>query len=233
MESVRDNVLRVRERITAAMERSGRTGQGVTIVAVTKTWGPEMVDALVEAGVGDIGENRVQEYLAKRERVTKPCRWHLVGHLQRNKATKVIGQFHCLQSLDSVRLAETLSRLGEERGVRTRALLQVNTSLEASKHGFPEAEATEAAAVIAGLPAIDLEGLMTIGPITMDPKETRGCFRRLRRLREQIGGALDRPLTELSMGMSGDFEAAVEEGATIVRLGTVLTGARDRPARAG
>jgi len=227
MSVVRDNVLRARDRVGAALERAGRGGEGVTIVGVTKTWDAAMVDALVEAGIEDVGENRVQEFVAKRDQVTHPCRWHLIGHLQRNKATKVIGQFHCVQSLDSIRLAETLSRLGQERGIHTRALLQVNTSREAAKHGFSADEAADAAAKIADLPAIDLEGLMTIGPVTMDPEETRRCFRRLHGLRGEIERSLGRPLAELSMGMSGDFEAALEEGATIVRLGTVLTGARD------
>lgn len=219
-------MLRVRARVDAALERSGRTGERVTIVGVTKTFGPDMVDALVEAGIDHVGENRVQEFLAKSEDVTRECRWHLVGHLQRNKATKVIGRFHCIQSLDSVRLAETLNRLGGERGVRTRVLLQVNTSGESAKHGFSVEAAAESASEISEMAHIDLDGLMTIGPTTMDPVDTRNCFRELRRLRERINGVVGHPVTELSMGMSGDFEAALEEGATIVRLGRVLTGER-------
>jgi pyridoxal phosphate enzyme (YggS family) len=222
MSSVRDNVLRVRERVDSALARAGRSGERVTVVGITKTFGPEMVEALVEAGVDDIGENRVQEFLTKYGEAARPCRWHLVGHLQRNKATKVIGKFHCIQSLDSVRLAETLDRLGRESGLRTRAFLQVNTSVEESKHGFPPDAAREMAVEI----DIDLDGLMTIGPVTMDPVETRKCFEQLYRLRDQINRFLDPPLTELSMGMSGDFEAAIEEGATVVRLGRILTGER-------
>jgi pyridoxal phosphate enzyme (YggS family) len=226
MTSIRDKVLRVQERVAAALSRAGRGGERVTIVGVTKTWGPEMVDALVEAGIEDVGENRIQEFLGKYERVSRACRWHLVGHLQKNKATKAVGRFHCVHSLDSVRIAEALSRLGTERGVSTRALLQVNTSREASKYGLPVDQAEEAAAAIADLPAIDLNGLMTIGPVSIEPTETRRCFRELYRLRERINRSLDEPLTELSMGMSADFEAAIEEGATIIRLGTVLTGPR-------
>lgn len=226
MSSVRDNVLRVQERLERALERAGRSGERVTIVAVTKTFGPDVVNAVIEAGIEDIGENRVQELLVKQEAVKRPCRWHLVGHLQRNKATKVAGTVHCIQSLDSIRLAETLDRLGRERGVRIRGFLQVNTSVEASKHGFGVDEAVDGAAEIAAMSSIDLNGLMTIGPVSMDPVVTRECFRRLRRLREEINRAVERPLTELSMGMSGDFEAAVEEGATVVRLGRVLTGER-------
>lgn len=226
MTSIRDNVLRVQERVADALDRAGRSGDRVTVVGVAKTWGPEMVDALVDAGIGDVGENRIQEFLGKCERVNRPCRWHMVGHLQRNKATKAIGRFHYIQSLDSVRLAEALSRLGDERGLSTRALLQVNTSREPSKYGLSAEEAEEAAATIAQLPAINLEGLMTIGPVSIDPSETRRCFQDLYRLRERINRSLEAPLRELSMGMSGDFEAAIEEGATIIRLGTVLTGPR-------
>jgi pyridoxal phosphate enzyme (YggS family) len=146
--------------------------------------------------------------------------------LQRNKATKVIGRFHLIQSLDSERLAASLDKLGAERGVRTAALLQVNTSGESSKHGFPLEEARDAALKIEQLANVEFEGLMTIGPTSMDPGATRECFRRLYRLRETINRDLGRPLAELSMGMSGDFETAVEEGATIVRLGRILTGER-------
>lgn len=226
MDSIRDNVMRAREQIAAALERSGRSGDNVTLVGVTKTWGADMVDALVEAGVEDVGENRIQEFLEKQGHVSHKCRWHMIGHLQSNKAVKAVGRFHCIQSLDSLRIAGTLDRLGRERGIATRALLQVNTSGESSKHGFTGDAAEEGAAQIAALGAIELEGLMTIGPVTMDPAGTRLCFRRLFGLRERIRRTTGLPLPELSMGMSGDFEMAIEEGATVVRLGTVLTGTR-------
>lgn len=223
---MRDNVLRVWDRIDAALARAGRSGERVTVVGITKTFGPDVVDALIEAGIEDIGENRVQEFLAKYGEVSRSCRWHLVGHLQRNKATKVIGMFHCVHSLDGLRLAETLDRLGRERGVRTRAFLQVNTSVEESKYGVPPEAAVELAAQIADLSHIDLDGLMTIGPVTMDPILTRKCFQELFRLREEVNRVVSPPLGELSMGMSGDFETAIEEGATVVRLGRILTGER-------
>jgi pyridoxal phosphate enzyme (YggS family) len=228
MDSIRDNVMRARERVAAALERAGRPDDHVTLVGVTKTWGADMVDALVEAGVEDVGENRIQEFLEKQGHVSRKCRWHMIGHLQRNKAVKAVGQFHCIQSFDSLRIAETLDRLGRERGVTTRALLQVNTSGESSKHGFAEESAEAGAAEIASLDAVDIEGLMTIGPVTMDPDETRRCFRRLFALRQKIRRSTGLALPELSMGMSGDFEMAIEEGATVVRLGTVLTGTRSR-----
>lgn len=228
MEKIRDNVLRVRERVQSTLERCGRAGDSVTIVGVTKTWGPEVVDALVQAGIGDIGENKIQEFLGKRDRVTNPCRWHLVGHLQRNKATKAIGAFSCIQSVDSVRIAGALDRLGAERGIRTPVFLQVNTSGEPNKHGFAADEAVERADELSALAHIEVSGLMTIGPVSMDPAETRACFRRLFELRERINRSTKCAPTHLSMGMTGDFEIAIEEGATVVRLGTILTGERSR-----
>ena len=226
MSTIQDNLKRVRERIEAALTRAGRSGDRVTIVGVTKTFGADKVDELVRAGVADVGENRLQEFLAKRELVTEDCRWHLIGHLQRNKATKAIGSFFMVHSVDSVRIAETLDRLGRERGVVTRSLLQVNTSGEAAKHGFSVEEAVDGAAALDALPNVRLDGLMTIGPLSMDETETRRCFRTLHHLREQASGVLKRKLEHLSMGMSGDFETAVEEGATILRLGTILLGER-------
>jgi pyridoxal phosphate enzyme (YggS family) len=223
---VADNVARVRERIARALDRCGRGGEAVTIVAVTKTFGAEVVEQVIDAGIADIGENRVQEFLAKRDAVKAPCRWHLVGPLQRNKATKAIGAFHMIQSIDGVRIAQTLDRLGEERGVRTRALLEVNTSREASKHGVSPQQAPDVAAEIGAFGSIALEGLMTIGPTSVDPDETRRCFRKLFDLRDRVRRATGLPMPELSMGMTGDFEIAIEEGATIVRLGRVITGER-------
>jgi hypothetical protein len=226
--SVLENLERVRERIDKALERSGRSGEHVTIVGVTKTFGPERVTELVQAGVQDIGENRVQEFLAKRPLVQVPCRWHLVGTLQRNKATKAINQFHLIHSLDSARLAETLNRLGEGRSLITRVLIEVNTSLEQTKHGFQPEETLEQVAQVSEMPFLKIEGLMTIGPLTLDESAIRGAFQTLFKLRADIRRSLKLALPELSMGMSDDFEIAVEEGATMVRLGRVLLG--ERPA---
>lgn len=230
--SITANVTRVRGVIESTCRRIGRQPAEVTVVAVTKTFGPEMVDAVVAAGIEDIGENRIQEFLAKADEVRGRCRWHLVGPLQRNKATKAIGRFHLVQSVDRVEIAQALDRLGRERGVVTRALLQVNTSGEATKHGVTPSGAAGALDEIRRLEHIDIEGLMTIGPLSPDPDDTRRAFRELYELRERLRGASGLPLPELSMGMSGDFEMAIEEGATIVRLGTVITGPRaPRPAR--
>jgi pyridoxal phosphate enzyme (YggS family) len=225
VERIAENVRRVRERVAGALARAGRTDE-VTIVAVTKTFGPEVVDAVVAAGIADIGENRVQEFLAKSLRVAHPCRWHLVGPLQRNKATKAIGRFHLLHAIDGVRVAEALDRLGGERDTRTRVLLEVNTSGERSKHGVHPDQTPAAAAAIAALPRVALAGLMTMGPASVDPAQTRRCFRLLCALRESVSAETGLDLAELSMGMSEDFEVAIEEGATIVRLGRIITGER-------
>jgi pyridoxal phosphate enzyme (YggS family) len=208
------------------LQRCGRSGEAVTIVGITKRFGPELVEELIRAGIEDVGENRIQEFAEKKPLVGTPCRWHLVGTLQRNKATKAIGQFHLIHSVDSVRLAETLNRLGEERDIVTRILLQVNTSGEATKHGFSPDETIDRAGEISQLPHIKLEGLMTIGPLTADVSLIRKSCKSLRDLRESASRSLGMPLPELSMGMSDDFEIAVEEGATIVRLGTILLGER-------
>lgn len=223
---VAENVLRVQERIRGACDRSGRRYEDVKIVGITKTFGADSVDALVRAGVGTIGENRVQEFLEKKPNVTEACQWHLVGTLQRNKAPKVIGQFELIHSVDRLKLAETLSRLSGERDVDTHILLEVNTSGESTKHGFEPGDVIDAASRIDGLARLELDGLMTIGPLTGDLTRVRGAFENLRGLKEDAEKALGRDLPHLSMGMTGDFEVAVEEGATLVRLGRILLGKR-------
>jgi pyridoxal phosphate enzyme (YggS family) len=225
---IKENIAAVRGKIAAALQRAGRSQEKVTVVGITKRFGPERVEELIRAGIEDIGENRVQEFLEKKQAVSLPCRWHLVGTLQRNKATKAVGQFHLIHSIDSVRLAETLDRLSGERDVVTRILLQVNTSGEATKHGFAPDETIDRAGEISRLSFLKLEGLMTIGPFTDNEAMVRKSCRKLRELGETIRRSLNIPLPELSMGMSDDFEIAVEEGATIVRLGTILLGARPR-----
>jgi pyridoxal phosphate enzyme (YggS family) len=198
----------------------------VTVVAVTKTFGPDMVEAILAAGIRDIGENRVQELLAKCDAVRGECRWHLVGPLQRNKAGKVVGRVHLLQAIDSARVAETVDRIAGERGERAAMLLEVNMSGEASKHGVAPGEAVAVAERIARLASLDFRGLMTIGPLGGTPDDTRRCFRELHALAETARRATGLALPDLSMGMSDDFETAVEEGATLIRVGRVITGER-------
>jgi pyridoxal phosphate enzyme (YggS family) len=225
-ESIETNVDRVKERIAAACSRSGRDAREVSIVGVTKTFGPEAVDALIAAGIADIGENRIQEFLEKSQAVTRPCRWHFVGTLQRNKAKKAIGRFELIHSVDNLALARTLDRLGLELGVSTRILFEVNTSAESTKHGFDPKDLVQAAEAASILPSLSIEGLMTVGPLADDDSAIRRSFSLLRGLRDRTEASLGKRLVHLSMGMSDDFEIAVEEGATLVRLGRVLLGAR-------
>ena len=226
--SFEENLAYVRERIARAAERSGRSESDITIVAVTKTFGPETVEEAVRGGIRDVGENRVQEFLEKADRVSLDCRWHLVGHLQTNKINKAIGRFVLIQSVDSIKLAERLSRASEERDISTEILIEVNTSGEASKHGFNPEETVDAFGGIAGLPALSVRGLMTVGPWVEDKTVIASSFGTLRKLKEEIDRSVsnDIVLEHLSMGMSGDYELAIREGSTMVRLGRVLFGER-------
>jgi pyridoxal phosphate enzyme (YggS family) len=218
-----DRIGEVRERIAAAVSRGGH-GQQVTVVAVTKTYGPDAVYAAWESGIGDVGENRVQEALAKMGDVGVPVRWHLIGHLQRNKA-KAVDRFHLVHSVDSGRLADAVGKVGEDRGQAVRGLMQVNTSGEEAKGGLSAEEAAAEGQRWLGLRGLRVEGVMTMAPLDADERTLRSTFSGARRIRERLV-ALGHPATELSMGMSNDYEIAVEEGATMVRLGTILFGAR-------
>jgi hypothetical protein len=219
-----DNVARVREAIAAVQAAEGISGD-VRIVAVTKGHPSDAVRAALRAGLADVGENRVQEALAKQAEVAEGARWHLIGHLQTNKAKSVAGRFAMVHSVDSVRVADALAAAATSKGVRAPVLVQVNVAREARKSGCPPEEAAalvERAGTLAGL---ELVGLMTMAPFTDDEAEQRRVFGSLRRLRDALR-APGRALPELSMGMSGDFRAAVAEGATVLRLGTVLFGER-------
>lgn len=213
----------VRARIDAAAKRGGH-GQNVTIVAVTKTHGPEAVSAASAQGIGDIGENRVQEALAKMKDVTEPVRWHLIGHLQRNKV-KSLDSFSLFHALDSTRLAEAIDRFGGERGTPFDVLVQVNPAREETKGGFDMHEIEGVAEKLSTMSGIRVKGAMTIARLGADEAELRETFAAARDARSTLAAA-GHPATELSMGMSGDYEIAVEEGATMVRLGSILFGAR-------
>jgi pyridoxal phosphate enzyme (YggS family) len=227
-EEIKSRLEEVRRRIDDACRRAGRAASDVTIIGVTKTFGPEAVDALFDAGVRDIAESRIQEFLLKRAAVTRPCRWHFVGTLQRNKAAKAFGCFELIHSVDNVKLAEALNRLGGERGAATRVLLEVNTSGEPSKHGFAPAELERTVAGIAALGSLSLDGLMTVGPLSDDTGRIRRSFALLRELGRVVERGTGRSAVQLSMGMSDDFEIAVEEGATMIRLGRIILGDRER-----
>jgi pyridoxal phosphate enzyme (YggS family) len=216
-------VAEVRERIEAAVVRGGHRQQ-VTIVAVTKTYGPEAVRAAWEAGVRDVGENRVQEAIAKMEAVDVPVRWHLIGHLQRNKA-KAADSFALVHSMDSSRLADALCGVGIARGRPLDVLVQVNSSGEESKGGYTPDELLVEAERLTTLTGVRVRGVMTMAPLTNDERVLRATFAGARAARQLLAD-VGHPAVELSMGMSNDYEIAVEEGATMVRLGTVLFGAR-------
>jgi pyridoxal phosphate enzyme (YggS family) len=218
-------VAEVREKVAAAVARGGH-GQRVTIVAVTKTHGPDAVTAAWEAGLRDIGENKVQEALAKMADVAVPVSWHLVGHLQRNKV-KSLDRFAVLHSLDSARLADAVCDHGMARGRAVDALVQVNVAGEGTKGGYASRDLPAEAERLAGRSGVRVCGVMVMAPLDATEAVLRHVFVGAREARELLESA-GHPAFELSMGMSSDFEIAVEEGATMIRLGTVLFGARTR-----
>jgi len=226
---LRERLDSLRTRIDAAAARAGRAGEAVTLIAVTKTVPADVVAGAVAAGVVDLGENRVQEAESKVAlEGLKGVHWHLIGHLQSNKAARAVALFGRVHSVDGVALAETLSRRAVAAGRRMPVLIEVNVSREASKFGVSPEELGAMAEQVAPLEGLDLDGLMTVGPAVERAEDARPGFARLRELRDELARRLGRPLPHLSMGMSGDFEVAVEEGSTMVRVGTALFGLRGR-----
>ena len=226
---VASNLAAVRGRLEQAARTAGRDPAAVRLVAISKTFPAEAVRAAFAAGQMDFGENRVQEALQKiRETAELHTRWHLVGHLQSNKARKVAGPFAYVHSIDSVDLLRMVDKASLEARAAPRLLIQVDLAGEATKFGAPEAELPALVDAAAGLQAAELVGLMVLPPYTEDPEEARPWFRRLRALRDGLvaAGAPPERLRELSMGMSHDFHVAIEEGATIVRVGTAIFGSR-------
>lgn len=218
-----DRLRDVQERITAAAARGGH-GQRVEVIAVTKTHGADAVEAAWACGLRSVGENKVQEALGKMEQVAVPVDWHLIGHLQRNKA-KHATRFAVVHSMDSARLADALHDVATKAGTRLRVLVQMNVSGEESKGGFAFSELASEAARLRGMEALDVVGVMTMAPLDADESVLRATFAGARSARDVLRDA-GHPAHELSMGMSNDFEIAVEEGATMVRLGTILFGER-------
>lgn len=223
VDTIASNLTRIRERIDAACRRAGRSSEEVTVIGVTKGFPLAVVLAAVEAGLRDLGENRVQEATDKVQAATamdvRP-RWHLVGHLQTNKVQTALGLFDIIHSVDSLRLAEAVSRRAD---APVPVLIEVNVGGEESKYGLRPEETPEAVERIRSLLNLDVRGLMTVAPLGDDPEQARPVFRRLRELGQRLG------LPELSMGMSDDFEVAMEEGATLVRIGRALFGERPDP----
>ena len=219
----------VRERIRAACDRAGRDPGGVEIVAVTKTHGADVVKEAWDAGLRIVGENKVQEAAWKKPASVSGPQWHLIGHLQSNKVRHALELFDFIHSVDSAKLADRINFIADEIGASPHVLLEVNVSGEKSKSGMaPEAVRQTLEHISAECPRITVEGLMTMAPFSENPEDARPYFRRLRELRDSLQDAIGVGLPRLSMGMSGDYEVAVEEGATWVRLGTVLFGERPK-----
>jgi pyridoxal phosphate enzyme (YggS family) len=220
MTDIEANIKEVQKRIAQACERAGRSPGEVTLVAVTKTVAPSAIEAAFQVGIRHFGENRIQEAEAKLgqlQNLNPRPTWHMVGHLQTNKAKTALELFDIIHSVDSIKLAEVLSRRAERK---VPILLEVNIASEESKFGFAEEGLASAIKQISLLPNLEIKGLMTIAPLVEDQEEVRPVFRRLRQLRDSLG------LEHLSMGMTDDFEVAIEEGATMVRIGRAIFGPR-------
>jgi PLP dependent protein len=227
-EQIRERLVRVRERIARAAERAGRNAEDITLIAVSKTFDTATVQQAVDAGARDLGENRVQEAITKVSTVKGDIRWHLIGHLQSNKARQAVEAFDVIHTIDSSQLADRLDRIAGEIARKPDVLVQVDLAHEATKSGADE---TELPAIVEALDSarnLEFRGLMTLPPLFDSPEKTRPYFRRLREILDGLNSrrTTQRKLTELSMGMTGDFEIAIEEGATMVRVGTAVFGVR-------
>ena len=220
------NLQSVRQRVAAACRRSGRDPAAVTLLAVSKGQPPEMIGAAAGAGLLLFGENRVQEAKSKISQCPGPLRWHMIGHLQSNKCREAVSLFCMIQSVDSLPLAVEINQWAGHFAKTMPVLLEVNIAGESSKFGFSPEKLPAELPLLNSLPKLEIHGLMTMAPFSPDPERVRPVFRRLRQLQAECEKILGAPLPHLSMGMSGDFEVAVEEGATIIRLGTALFGPR-------
>ncbi len=216
------NCARVRQRIDAACRRAGRDSADVRLVAVTKSAEWEWIEALAANGIHDLGESRPQQLLERAGRFDGGIRWHLIGPLQRNKVRKVLPVAAWIHSVAAIGLLEKIDQVASEQALRPRVLLEVNVSGERSKHGFSPDELLSGWPAVAARARLEIAGLMTMAPFSSDPEQARPVFAGLRALRDRLNSLGGPPLSELSMGMSGDFEPAVEEGSTMVRIGTSL-----------
>ncbi len=222
---IKANLVTLRERISAAARRSDRSPEEITLVVVTKYVGPEIIQILFQHGCNEIGESRPQELWRKFEQCRDlPIRWHLVGPLQRNKAQRTVPLVSLIHSVESRLLLETLDRCGQKLGHVVPVLLEVNISGESAKHGFPPEEIPKVVDQLDRFPRVEVRGLMGISGLNITVAEIRRQFATLRELRDRLvsSGLVGPRFTELSMGMSGDFEVAIEEGATIIRVGSAL-----------
>ncbi len=229
MSMVVENLAEVEKHVQEACDRAGRSRDEVTLIAVSKTKPVSMIEELLPGGTRDFGENKVQELCEKYEVLPQDIRWHLIGHLQRNKVKYIVDKAYLIHSVDSLRLAETISEEGVKKGVTVPVLIEVNVAGEESKFGVTPEETEALVREIAKLPAIRVRGLMTIAPYVENPEDNRVHFSRLKELSVDIGKKnIDNvSMNVLSMGMTGDYQVAIEEGATMVRVGTGIFGERN------
>ena len=230
------NLEQIQGRIAAACRKAGRNPEEVTLVAVAKTFSWETVRVAIKAGARDVGENYVQELLEKRERLADDdVRWHFIGHLQSNKVKSIAGWVHLIHAVDSLSLAREIDRRAGQANRTIEVLLEVNTTGEQSKFGVMPEQAFGLMRSMSGLGHVRVGGLMTIGPFLPDPEGSRPMFHQLRLLRDELAreGQSNAPMTRLSMGMTGDFEVAIDEGATMVRIGTAIFGSRKKTTNGG
>jgi len=228
MSTISENLKGLEERIEKAASRSGRRKEDITLVAVTKNVEPERINQGIDAGIKIIGENRIQEAQEKFKFITKDVEKHLVGHLQTNKVKKALELFDLIQSVDSLHLAQEISRKAKEKGKSAEVLIEVNTSGEPSKYGFRPDEVSALVEEISKLENIKIRGLMTVGLLTEEIENARPCFVKLRNIFESLKNMKNEnvEMRYLSMGMSSDFEVAIEEGANMIRIGTAIFGKR-------
>lgn len=231
MTDIEYNLSVVKERIAAALKRAGRAGNEVTLLAVSKTKPVSDIEEAIRCGIREFGENKVQELTDKYEQIKEPVRWHLIGHLQRNKVKYIIGRTALIHSVDSVRLAEQIEEEASKKNCICDVLIEVNAAGEESKFGVAPEALLSVVRDIAGLPHVHIRGLMTVAPFVEDPEENRPYFKKMHDLLIDIKSKNIDNVTmgTLSMGMSNDYEVAIEEGATIVRIGTSIFGERYYP----
>ena len=231
MGSLAENLERVRQQIARATAKAGRNLDEVELVTISKTHDAEKVRAVYEAGQHIFGESRVQEARVKIPELPSAIRWHFVGHLQKNKIRQALPLFEMIHSVDSLALAEDMNRIAEEEGLHPRVLLEVNVAGEGSKFGFAPDKLREQMESLLALPRLSILGLMTIPPLADEAEASRRYFVDLRELRDRLQTEFHVDLSQLSMGMTQDFAVAIEEGATLVRVGTAIFGERSRPTR--
>jgi pyridoxal phosphate enzyme (YggS family) len=232
MSSILDNLERVREQIAQAAAKAGRDVKDVELVAIAKTHPAEKVREAVEAGQTLFGENRVQEARAKIPELSSNIRWHFVGHLQKNKVRQALPLFEMIHSVDSLTLAQDINRIAEEEGLYPWVLLEVNVAGEGSKFGFAPDDLREQMEALLALPRLSIEGLMCIPPLAVESEDSQKFFVQVRELRDSLEKEFNMKLPQLSMGMTQDFPIGIQEGATLVRVGTAIFGERSKKQKA-